>query len=55
MQYEGEWFYVRNQANSATCLTGREPVSTDNWNRGAEPSLKGKVESLLTTLKTLKE
>jgi hypothetical protein len=56
VRYKGEWFYVKNLDGSAPFFTGREPVSTmDDWNRGAEPGLKGEVEPLLVALKTLKD
>jgi hypothetical protein len=55
VRYEGEWFYIRNRASSAPCFTDREKISTNDCNREAEPSLKGKVGSLLMALKTLKE
>jgi hypothetical protein len=55
LQYEGEWFYIKNTAGSAPCFTNREPVLTDDWHRGAEPGLEDEVEPLLTVFKTLKK
>lgn len=55
MRYEGKWFYIKNLAGSALCFISREPMSTDDWNHGAEPGLKGEVEPILVVLKTLKE
>lgn len=51
--YEGKWFYVRNMARSAPPFTGREPVSSGEWQHGGEVSLKIKVVNLLTAVKTL--
>jgi hypothetical protein len=53
VQYEGEWFYIKNTVGNAPCFTGHEPVLTDDWHCGAEPGLKDEVEPILTMFKTL--
>jgi hypothetical protein len=50
----GEWFYVRNMATGAPSFIGYEPVSSDEWQRGGEVSLKIEIGNLLTMVKTLK-
>jgi hypothetical protein len=55
VQYEGEWFFVKNMARSAPSFTGQEPVSTEEWHHEAEASVKSEVGRLLTVTRTLKQ
>lgn len=55
IRYEGEWFYVRHVATSTPSFTGREPVSSSEWQHAGEASLKIEVGNLLRAVKTLKQ
>jgi hypothetical protein len=47
--------YVKNLAGNAPCFVDQEPISTNDWNRGAGPGPRGEVEPLLVVLKAPKE
>jgi hypothetical protein len=55
VQYEGEWFYVRNLVMSTSSFTDRELVSSNDWQHDGEVSLKTEIGNLLTVVKTSKQ
>lgn len=55
MWYEGECFFVKNVAGSASLFTGWESISTEEWHHGAEVNLKSEVDHLLMMILTSKQ
>lgn len=55
IQYECEWFYVRNVVGSASPFTDRESVSMQERQHGREASLKIEVENMFMIVKMLKQ